>query len=102
MINVCRAWDSRYDCEKPPPKTRNGIRIVPIDENVKPLLERLKDEAESELVLPILTRVPEDAIAEMARKHLRAAGVERAALFTDTDTTVQVNFRSWRESRGSL
>lgn len=97
VINVCRAWDSRNDCEKPP-KTRNGIRIVPIHEHLKPLLERLRDEAERELVLPILTRVPEDAIAEMTRKHLRAAGVDRAALFINTDTTVQVNFRSWRDS----
>jgi hypothetical protein len=45
-----------------------------------------------------LESTPEDDAAELTRSHLRLAGVTRPALYTDTATTVQANFRSWRDS----
>ncbi len=50
------------------------------------------------LVVPLLASTPEDDAAELTRRHLKLAGVTRPALYTDTATTVQANFRSWRDS----
>lgn len=98
IVSVTRAWDSREDCEKEP-KTRNGVRDVRIEPALVPLLTRMRDAATaSDLVVPLLSRIPEDAVAEHTRRHLRLAGITRTALFTDTATTVQANFRSWRDS----
>lgn len=52
----------------------------------------------TDMVVPILSRIPEDAVAEHTRRHLRMTGITRTPLFTDTATTVQVNLRSWRDS----
>lgn len=98
VISITRAWDSREDREKEP-KTRNGVRTVPVHPNLMPLLKRMHEgAAETDGVVPLLGRIPEDAVAEHTRRHLRAAGIARPALYVDTATTVQVNFRSWRDS----
>ena len=99
MINVSRAWDSREGKVKTP-KTRNGVRSVPIHASLAPLLERMRCSAASDeaLVVPLLANTPEDDVAELTRTHLRRAGISRPALFTDTATTVQANFRTWRDS----
>ncbi len=98
-VNVTRAWDSRSHCEKVP-KTRNGVRAVPIHPSLAPLLARMHEHADDPraLVVPLLASVPEDDVAELTRAHLRLAGVSRMALFVDSATTVQANFRSWRDS----
>ena len=98
LIAVTRAWDSRELHEKAP-KTRTGVRQIPIAASLAPLLARRRAAAdESALVVPLLAATPEDDVAEMTRGHLRAAGIARPALFVDTATTVRANFRSWRDS----
>src|SRR5690606_17339349 len=93
-INVTRAWDSREGRVKPP-KSRNGVRTVPIEPSLLPLLRRLHRKANVEaLVAPLLANTPEDDVAELTRAHLRAAGLTRPALFVDTATSVQANFRT--------
>lgn len=81
------------------PKTRNGVRRVPIDANLAPLLARMKDGKEPDsLVVPCLSAYGEDHLAQQFREHLQAAGVRRAELHRSTATHVQGNFRSCRDS----
>jgi integrase len=54
--------------------------------------------ADDGLVVPLLAATPEDDVAEITRDHLRRAGITRPALFVDTATTVQANFRTWRDT----
>lgn len=99
VINVTKAWD--YVDEKvKAPKTRNGVRRVPIDAQLMPLLRRMREEA-TDLSAPIarhLVLYGEDHLAESFRKHLKLAGVDRAELHISTPTHVQSNFRSCRDS----
>jgi len=97
IISITRAWDSREDREKEP-KTRNGVRDIPIEPALMPLLERMRKSAQlTDFVVPTLSRIPEDAVAEHTRRHLRTAGITRTALQRHGDYG-SVNFRSWRDS----
>ena len=98
LILVTKAWDYE-ECRVKPPKTRNGVRRVPIEPALLPLLARLVEGRDAaELVVPALDRFSYDHLAEQWRKHLLVAGVERAELHTSTGTHVQSNFRSCRDS----
>lgn len=98
VISVTKAWD--YADEKvKPPKTRNGVRRVPIDPTLAPLLERMREgKAPHDLVAKHLVVYGEDHLAELFRKHLRLAGLERVELHASTRTHVQANFRSCRDT----
>jgi hypothetical protein len=91
------------------PKTSNGVRRVPIEAALVPLLARMREGKWSgELVAPLLSecdavttdgrRATVDHLAVLFRDHLKAAGVERVELHESTRTHVQSNFRSWRDS----
>lgn len=97
-VSITKAWD--YPSAKvKQPKTRNGVRRIPVPAELRPLLERMKKrKAPGELVVPTLGDFGEDHLAEQFRKHLRLAGVDRAELHTTTATHVQANFRSCRDS----
>jgi integrase len=100
-INITKAWD--YQDEKiKPPKTANGVRSVPIEASLLPLLERMKEDAgedsASALVVPRLSAFGEDHLAEQFRRHLKLAKVDRVELHTSTLTHVQGNFRSCRDT----
>ena len=97
-VHVTKAWD--YNAvETKEPKTRNGVRHVPIEPTLVPLLERLrKGKRPGELVAPVLEAFGEDHLAELFREHLTTAGVTRGDLHASTKTHVQSNFRSWRDS----
>ncbi len=97
-IRVTKAWD--YSDEKvKAPKTRNGVRTVPIDASLMPLLERMRKGAEpTALVARHLHVFGEDHLAEVFRKHLQLAGCTRIELHRTTRTHVQSNFRSCRDS----
>lgn len=102
LIHVSRAWDSRDEKVKAP-KTRNGVRPVPIHASLLPLLKRMRaqDVPVDAPVLPMLGEHDEernDWLAKALRAHLQKAGITRPALFNDTATTVKANFRSWRDS----
>ena len=92
------AWDERSG-EIKAPKTRSGIRDVPIAPALVPLLERMKKGVESSaLVVPIVAGTPESKRAPRFVASLRAAGITRPRLFENTATTMAANFRSLRDS----
>ncbi|MCW5831346.1 MAG: tyrosine-type recombinase/integrase [Labilithrix sp.] len=108
LIHVTKAWDYAEEMVKPP-KTLNGVRRVPIAPALVPLLRRmLEGKADTDLVVPILSRTETvtsnnrkatvDHLAVLFRDHLKLAGVGRAELHSSTKTHVQSNFRSWRDS----
>ncbi len=103
VAHVSKAWDERAKTIKAP-KTRNGIREVPIPESLVPLLRRMRrlddgtDRPGAELVCPIVAGTPESKRAPRFVAALRAAGVERSRLFENTATTMAANFRTLRDS----
>lgn len=98
IVNVTKAWDYT-EAEVKDPKTRNGVRRVPIEPALVPLLERLvANRAREELLLPVVSSVPDNSLGELFREHLKLAGVDRPELHEATRTHVQGNFRSWRDS----
>lgn len=98
-LSITKAWDYE-DGKVNPPKTSAGVRTVPIDVSLLPLLERMKEDADdtSALVVPRLSAFGEDHLAEQFRRHLKLAGVKRTELHMSTRTHVQGNFRSCRDS----
>ena len=99
-VLVTKAW-SYLDGTIKPPKTRGGIREVPIHPQLLPLLLRMRRRADAQpadLVVPILGAVPRDTLAARTRRHLLAAGVVRDALHVSSLTMARANFRSWRDS----
>jgi integrase len=97
-ISITKAWDYA-DAKIKTPKTANGVRRVPLEASLRPLLERMaKGREASDLVVPTLSAFGEDHLAQLFREHLTRAGVKRAELHTSTRTHVQGNFRSCRDS----
>ena len=103
LIHVTKAWDYRGAVVKPP-KTQNGVRRIPIEATLLPLLRRVVEgKADADLVVPILSgfregKGAEDRLAIVFREHLLRARVARPELHTTTRTHVRSNFRSWRDS----
>ncbi len=97
-VKITKAWD--YDAEEiKVPKTRNGVRQIPIELALRPLVARMQEgKAASALVAPMLDAFGEDHLAELFREHLLLAKVERTELHTTTATHVRGNFRSTRDS----
>lgn len=97
LIRVARTW-SYLDKKTRAPKTRGGIRDVPIHNALMPVLRRLHRQARSPLVLPVLGSVPLETLAARTRRHLADAGILRDALHASSLTARRATFRSWRES----
>ena len=97
-IAITKAWD--YDAEEiKTPKTRNGVRNIPIEAALLPLFRRMLDgKPRTALVVPMLDAFGEDHLAEKFREHLIAAKVDRDELHATTQTHVRANFRSCRDS----
>ncbi len=97
-IAITKAWD--YDAKEiKDPKSRNGVREIPIDAALAPLLRRMAEgKASTALAVPMLDSFGEDHLAEKFREHLLLAKVDRAGLHATTSTHVQSNFRSCRDS----
>lgn len=56
------------------PKTANGVRKVPIEPTLVPLVERMcKGRKATELLVPCLSAFGEDHLAQLFRKHLLEA-----------------------------
>jgi integrase len=93
-----KAWDYAEERVKVP-KTANGVRRVPIDPHLVPLLERMqRGKARAALVVPCMSAVVDNTLAEIFRAHLTAASVARPELTTESRTHAISNFRSWRDS----
>jgi integrase len=96
-LQITKAW-SYLDGSIKAPKSRSGIRDVPIHPQLMPLLRQMRPPSSSALVVPILSTVPRECLAARTRAHLLAAGIVRDALHVSTFTMVRANFRSWRDS----
>ena len=99
MIHITKAYDET-SCETRQPKTRAGMRDVPIEPALLPLLQKLSDAADDKdaLVVPLLASTRDDVRARMFREHLERAGISRDRLTEETSTTMGINFRSCRDS----
>lgn len=81
------------------PKTSNGVRDVPIERALTPLLVRMRRRAADDaLVIPILSNIARSSLPRVFRRHLIEAGVTRAALHVSSMTTAPSTFRSLRVS----
>lgn len=98
LVHITKAYDERTSKVKPP-KTRNGVREVPIPAALAPLLRRMrKSRDDRDLVVPILGTLSDNRRAINIRTDLRRAGCARPRLYEDSATTMAVNFRSLRDS----
>jgi integrase len=98
-MQVSKATDARTGKPKPLPKTTNGVRAVPIDPALRPLLKRMRAGAGVDApVLPVLGELNDKFRAKQFRAHLKRADVTRRRLFTETATLLQVDFRSCRDT----
>lgn len=97
-VAIRRAYDERTKSVKVP-KTDEGIRSVTIPPALLPLLKRLQDEREpGDLIAPVIAATAEKSRAGIFRDFLKAAKVTRAELFEETETHLQIDFRSLRDS----
>jgi integrase len=106
LINVTRAWDFDQNIEKANPKTAAGVRFVPIEVELMPLLRQLCEGIEPDAYLFPTLPPPEDW-ADTFRDHLRRAGLERTKLFENSLTVKNITLYdlratgiTWRTLRG--
>ncbi len=97
VIHVTKAWDKRSR-KVGAPKTANGIRDVPIEPSLRPLLERLCVGDSDALLPPLLAKTTDDVATPNFRAHLKKTDCKRARLTEDTATVMPVNFRSCRDT----
>ena len=98
LLSISRAYDW-LDGSSKPPKSANGIRTVPLEPAIVPLLRRIVENRKPEdLVFPQLRTLNENKVAGRFRDHLKEAGVTAPRLFTDSSTHMAVNFRSCRDT----
>jgi integrase len=96
-IAITKAWD--YANEKVKPTKTKETRDLPIEAELLPLLTRMRTAADGVgLVVPLLSRLNEDTLADVMRADLRTAGVDRPALFASNQTELSIRFRSWRDT----
>jgi integrase len=95
VVHVTKSYDEASETVGPP-KTRNGIRDVPIHPNLVPLLKRMR--RPDGPVVPVMAIHAHDERATTLRSHLGLAKVTRPRLIEDTLTTMPVGFRSWRDT----
>ena len=98
VVHVTKAYDEDSKSLKPP-KTRNGVRDVPIPAALVPLL-RIMHKRSRGLgeVLPIMCGLNENRRSAWMRKHFELAKLDRPRLKEESATTMIVNFRSWRDT----
>lgn len=91
-VHVTKAHN-RLTGEDKGTKGRRGRR-VPFAPTLKPLLEAMLR------IRPTghLVDVPDRTLADTIRRHVEAAGVDRAELFSDDDQRAPVNFHSMRHT----
>jgi integrase len=94
LINVNRAWDEKLQRVKAP-KTDAGVRRVPIEAELVPLLKAMRLEALGKgRVVPRMP--PMEDWSEKFRLHLRRAGIDREALFATTSTFKRITLYDLR------
>ncbi len=106
VIKISKAWNFVKDEPKDYPKSKAGVRDVPIEPSLVPLMRLLLDGLGPDE--RVFTNYPnKDKWAELLRDDLERAGVSRAALFEDTPTVKQITLYdlrasgiTWRTLRG--
>ena len=96
-LSVSKALDA--DGLPKPPKTAQGQRVIPVHENLMPLLEACKG-APSDRVLRDYGG-SEDHMANSFRAYLKKAGVRRPRLEADNATEEPIDFRSLRDTHAT-
>lgn len=97
IISVSRAWDEDF-LVVGPPKSEAGIRKLPIEPALAPLLKRMaRGKRAEDKVVPLLGKAI-NRLAKAMRSHLALAGVTRAELTELSGTREPVDFRTWRET----
>ena len=94
IITVSKSFDETTG-ETKAPKTETGQRIVPIHENLLPLLEAVQKRGGQTLA------AMSGRVAGRFREHLALAGVTRERLTADTETEEAIDFRSLRDSHAT-
>jgi integrase len=99
-ISINKSMNGRTCEPKPLTKTAAGVRDIPIEPTLLPLLKAMYDERASEgaPLLPILRIVTDGYRATTIRTHLTKAGITRPRLSMDTPTARPVDFRSCRDT----
>jgi hypothetical protein len=81
------------------PKTQNGMREVPIEAALRPLVVAMNKRGRpADPLAKLLAVFGEQHRSRLLKGHLGIAGVTRPGLLTNTATTMAVNFRSCRDS----
>jgi hypothetical protein len=85
-LTISKSYERESDGVKVP-KTFQGRRIVPLDEHLLSMLEKMRG-GTGEPVAPVLSALKrgEDRVAMTFREHLHAAGVDRPRLEADNAT----------------
>ncbi len=106
VIHVTKAWDFDTNEPKPYTKTAAGIRPVPIEAALLPVLEVLAY-GEKPTARVVAKMPPAEDWAATLRDHLQRAGVDRPALFERSATVRPITLYSlrhtgitWRTIRG--
>jgi integrase len=99
VVHVTKAYDEKGK-QVAEPKTSNGVRDIPIEPTLVPLLEHLRSRVTelSAPVAPLLIVHDEQHRAKIFRGHLATAHVTRPRLTESTSSTMPINFRSCRDS----
>jgi integrase len=99
VVRVTKAYDEDAQAIKPP-KTRNGVRDVPIPTALVPLLKVMREraDADDDPVVPLMAERCENLRSICLRRHCAHAKVTRSRLTEQTATTMKINFRSWRDT----
>jgi integrase len=97
-ISISKAFDEETG-EAKAPKTLQSHRVIPIQENLLPLLTSLVGEAHALVLPPALANG--DRIAPQFRELLALAGVNRPRLTADNATEEQIDFRSLRDTHAT-
>jgi integrase len=105
LIDVTKAWDFDAGEVKPYPKTAAGVRKVPIEPTLAPVLKVLAKGKKA--TAAVVDMPPKEDWAATLREHLRRAGVNRPALFENSATVKHVRLYdlratgiTWRTIRG--
>lgn len=106
LIDVNKAWNFAKKEPKPYPKSAAGVRFVPIEAELRPLLMLLCAGLEADDRL-VDSMPPAEDWAETLRRHMQRADIDRQSLFEDTETVKHITFYdlratgiTWRTLRG--
>lgn len=97
IIHISRAWDYLNETPKDRTKTIAGVRRVPIEPPLVPLLRAMRG-GHDDLVAPQMTDLHRVTLPILFRRHLRAAGLTRRQLHENSAYVMNAVFRTLRDT----